>query len=101
MIKEHIDRIRNAILGKEIKGAIADGLEQAYNDAVDAGSVVAEVSIARGNYSSLGIRLDAEDETIAEIQEGISALKNDIILSSDETTKISDGQILIVYENVE
>lgn len=101
MIAEYIEKIRNAVLGKDVKGAIADGLEQAYNDAIESGNVAAEVSVARGGYASLDARLDAEDSTIVEVEGKVDALQGNIIIASEseaESVTLSDGQILVVYE---
>lgn len=96
MITGYIDKIKNAVLGKDVKSAIADGLEQAYNDAIDAGNSAAEVSVASGKYPSLGERINAEETSLQQLNDKIASLN--IVISNDESTTISAGQILVVYE---
>lgn len=95
MFTTYVEKIRNAILGKEVKAAIADGLECAYNDSMDNGNRALEVTIARGKYASLKDRLDAEDAAIQSLDAELNALG--IVVSTNENESITDGQILIVY----
>ncbi|MGN1314068.1 MAG: hypothetical protein ACI4VG_03530 [Lachnospiraceae bacterium] len=95
MISTYIEKIRTAILGKDVKSAIADGLECAYNDALNKGDIASEVALARGSYDSLGARLDAEDTLAQSISEAIEGFG--IVASTDENAEITEGQILVVY----
>ena len=99
MITELIQKIRTAVLGREVKEAIAGGLEQIYKDALTAGNTGVEVSLARGNYDSLADRLDAEDTAIQEANAAMTGLDGFKIVASttDDATSLSEGQILIVY----
>ena len=101
MISTYIEKIKTAILGKDVKAAIADGIEQSYKDAINSGNTAAEVQLARGAHQNLGSRLDSTDEAMLNLEEKIQALQNNIILatiSEAESVELADGQILIVYE---
>lgn len=103
MIQTYIDKIRNGVLAKEVRKAIANGLEQAYTDAAESGNAAAEVAQARGAYETLGTRLDAEDlltEQLVEDAETLSAqaaiLAQDIMVTETVPETIPDGQIVII-----
>lgn len=89
MITTFIEKIRNDIKGKDVKNAIADGIQTAYNDAVSSNSG-AEVALARGAHETLGQRLDALDTAIADLQASI-------IIATSEPDTLEEGQICIVY----
>lgn len=59
-ITEHLLKIRNAIFGREVRGAIADAIQQTYDDASANGNANMEVSMARGIYANLNQRLEAD-----------------------------------------
>lgn len=87
-IQEHLDKIKNAIFGKDVRQSIHDGLnkinqetestskkqeklERTFDDLIiDAGNSNAEVAAARNGFETLGKRLDGVDsqlDTIAVI----------------------------------
>ena len=88
-IQEHLDKIKNAIFGKDVRQSIHDGLnkinqetestskkqeklERTFDDLIiNAGNSNAEVAAARNGFETLGKRLDGVDsqlDTIAQYQ---------------------------------
>src|SRR5699024_799485 len=60
-IQEHLNKIRNAIYGREVRESIAKGIETAYDDASENGNANMEVKIARGTHPNLRSRLEEVD----------------------------------------
>src|SRR5690625_3361106 len=75
-INKELNQIKNAVYGKDVRQAIHDGIEKAYNDATSggAGDTNLEVVLARGNYDSLNKRLDASDSQLAQTESMINNL---------------------------
>lgn len=57
-IQKELDKIKNAIYGKDVRGAIHDGIKKAYDDASKEGNANMEVEMARGGYNTLNSRLN-------------------------------------------
>ena len=83
-IKTHLNNIKNAILGKDVRDSIHDAIEQCYTDASLNGNANMEVSSARGAYETLGKRLDDYSSQLEHI-ENVKANKDDIAQISDGT----------------
>lgn len=103
MLQTIIDKIRNSILAKEVREAIADGLEQAYTDAADSGNTAVEVAQARGAYGTLGARLDAENAQVEQLKADTGTLAAqaaqlalDIKVMENVPGTIPEGQIVII-----
>lgn len=62
-IQEHLNKIRNAIYGREVRESIAKGIETAYDDASKNGNANMEVRIARGTNPNLNTRLNKMEGT--------------------------------------
>ena len=60
-IQEHLNKIRNAIYGREVRESIAKGIETAYDDASEKDNANMEVKIARGTHPNLRSRLEEVD----------------------------------------
>lgn len=60
-IQEHLNKIRNAIKGSEVRESIAKGIETAYDDASEKDNANMEVKIARGTHPNLRSRLEEVD----------------------------------------
>ena len=57
-IQEHLDKIKNAIFGKDVRQAIHDSIKQCYDDAaVNHDNANMEVKLARGSHNTLNDRL--------------------------------------------
>ena len=65
-ITELVSKIRNAILGKDVRESIAASIEQCYEDASKNGNANMEVSEARGSFDTLSKRLNNSDDIKAD-----------------------------------
>ena len=62
-IGKYLDKIRNAVYGREVRESIAKGIETAYNDASEKhDNANMEVKLARGANPNLNTRLNKMDE---------------------------------------
>lgn len=76
-ITNKLNQIKNAIYGKEVRGAIHDAIKQVYDDAtVNHDNANMEVKMARGTHNTLNDRLDNVDEiqtqTNAQLSQSIN-----------------------------
>lgn len=62
-IQNELDKIKNAVYGKEVRGAIHDGIKKAYDDSAKNGNANMEVELARGKEKTLNDRLQNLDAT--------------------------------------
>ena len=94
-IQEHLNKIRNAIYGREVRESIAKGIETAYDDASENGNANMEVNIARGTHPNLRSRLeevdDKQQQTTAQLAERPTQAEVNVLLGN-----ISDGTPLFV-----
>lgn len=60
-IQNELNRIKHAIKGEEVRGAIHDGIKKAYDDASEKDNANMEVKIARGTHPNLRSRLEEVD----------------------------------------
>lgn len=65
-ISEELNKIKNAIYGREVRDAIHDGIKKTYDDASQGGNANMEVSLARGNFPTLSDRLNSVDSQLAD-----------------------------------
>lgn len=65
-IGELLNKIKTAVYGKEVRQAIHDSIKKAYDDASKNGNANMEVSLARGEYDTLGERITANESSLAE-----------------------------------
>lgn len=65
-ITEELQKIKNAIFGKDVRGAIHDAIKKTYDDAAKEGNANMEVSFARGFFNTLSERLNRSDEQLEE-----------------------------------
>jgi hypothetical protein len=85
-IQEHLNKIRNAIKGSEIRESIAKGIETAYDDASEKhDNANMEVKIARGTNPNLNTRLNKMDETDRRYAEKIDSNYNEITEQLSQT----------------
>jgi len=61
-ITEYLNKIKTAIYGKEVRGAMHDAIKQVYDDAAQSGNANMEVVLARGTEPNLNARLGKMDE---------------------------------------
>lgn len=75
-ITNKLNQIKNAIYGKEVRGAIHDAIKQVYDDAsVNHDNANMEVKLARGTHNTLNDRLDNVDEIQAQTNAQLSTVK--------------------------
>lgn len=99
-INSEIDDIRNKVYGKDVKNAIVTALEKVYSNTET--NVEMEVAGARGDYSTLGERLEQQEIDENNLLEKIMALSaNTLIVADTIPETLEDGQICIVYEDEE
>ena len=92
-ITNKLNQIKNAIYGKEVRGAIHDAIKQVYDDAtVNHDNANMEVKMARGTHNTLNDRLDNVDEIQAQTNAQLSHINDklevnikDYKLESDST----------------
>ena len=84
-ITNKLNQIKNAIYGKEVRGAIHDAIKQVYDDAsVNHDNANMEVKMARGTHNTLNDRLDNVDEIQAQTNAQLSEVKNKISITPDD-----------------
>lgn len=72
-ITNKLNQIKNAIYGKEVRGAIHDAIKQVYDDAtVNHDNANMEVKMARGTHNTLNDRLNKTDEIQAQTNARLS-----------------------------
>ena len=72
-ITNKLNQIKNAIYGKDVRGAIHDAIKQVYDDAsVNHDNANMEVKMARGTHNTLNDRLDNVDEIQAQTNAQLS-----------------------------
>lgn len=91
-ITNKLNQIKNAIYGKEVRGAIHDAIKECYEDAsVNHDNANMEVKLARGTHDTLNDRLVKSeqklDETNAQLSQKINVEKNRI----DSLTTLAEG----------
>ena len=74
-IQEHLNKIRNAIYGREVRESIAKGIETAYDDASEKDNANMEVKIARGTHPNLRSRLDETTTQLAQTESQVNSMK--------------------------
>lgn len=79
-ITNKLNQIKNAIYGKDVRGAIHDAIKQVYDDAsVNHDNANMEVKMARGTHNTLNDRLDNVDEIQAQTNAQLSRIRNSMI----------------------
>src|SRR5699024_7127011 len=89
-IQEHLNKIRNAVYGHEVRESIAKGIETAYDDASEKDNANMEVKIARGTNPNLNTRLNKMDETDRQNTEKIDSNYNEVTAQLAETAQELD-----------
>ena len=74
-ITNYLNKVKTAIYGKEVRGAIHDAIKQVYDDAsVEHDNANMEVKLARGTHNTLNDRLDNVDEIQAQTNAQLSQI---------------------------
>lgn len=84
-ITNKLNQIKNAIYGKDVRGAIHDAIKQVYDDAsVNHDNANMEVRMARGTHNTLNDRLDNVDEIQAQTNAQLSHVEKNILITPDD-----------------
>lgn len=76
-ITNYLNKIKTAVYGKDVRGAIHDAIKQVYDDAsVNHDNANMEVKMARGTHNTLNDRLDNVDEIQAQTNAQLSHVEN-------------------------
>lgn len=84
-ITNYLNKIKTAVYGRDVRGAIHDAIKECYDDAsVNHDNANMEVKMARGTHNTLNDRLDKSDEiqaqTNAQLSDNVQEI-NDIKLN--------------------
>lgn len=89
-ITNKLNQIKNAIYGKEVRGAIHDAIKQAYDDAtVNHDNANMEVKMARGTHNTLNDRLNKTDEIQAQTNAQLSKVEQ--FVTPEQFGGVGDG----------
>lgn len=110
-IGEYLEKIRNAVYGREVRESIAKGIETAYNDASEKhDNANMEVKLARGTHSNLNNRLKKMDEVDRETTTQLAHIDGKKIdknrgavtsadLSQEVKEQMTGGSVAVVGKN--
>lgn len=92
-ITNELNQIKNAIYGKEVRGAIHDAIKTCYDDAsTNYDNANMEVKLARGSHNTLNDRLNESDEKQNRNKSQLSIIEsNHLTLSVKDFGAIGDG----------
>ena len=100
-ITNELNQIKNAIYGKEIRGAIHDAIKECYDEAsVNHDNANMEVKMARGIHNTLNDRLVESEKKLDETNTQLSAAievekaRVDNILALPEGSSTGDAELL-------
>lgn len=107
-ITNKLNQIKNAIYGKEVRGAIHDAIKECYDDAsVNHDNANMEVKMARGTHNTLNDRLDNVDEIQAQtnaqlsqkINHGEGGVITNAMLSQEVKEAMTGGSVAVIGKN--
>ena len=79
-ITNYLNKIKTAVYGKEVRGAIHDAIKQVYDDAsVNHGNANMEVELARGTYNTLNDRLLYGEQAQKQADVKLSEVGNSLL----------------------
>lgn len=88
-ITNYLNKVKTAVYGKDVRGAIHDAIKQVYDDAsVNHDNANMEVKLARGTHNTLNDRLDNVDEIQAQTNAQLSDIN--FLPQSPLPTKIGE-----------
>ena len=102
-ITNYLNKIKTAVYGKDVRGAIHDAIKQVYDDAsVNHDNANMEVKMAPGTHNTLNDRLDNVDEIQAQTNAQLSRKVGDGTLASmsdlgqDVKENMTGGSVAVV-----
>lgn len=76
-ITNYLNKIKTAVYGKDVRGAIHDAIKQVYDDAsVNHDNANMEVKMARGTHNTLNDRLDKSEQKLDETNAQLSQIED-------------------------
>lgn len=85
-ITNYLNKIKTAVYGKDVRGAIHDAIKQVYDDAsVNHDNANMEVKMARGTHNTLNDRLDNVDEIQAQTNAQLSTKASEQALAVERS----------------
>ena len=91
-ISNHLNKIKNAVFGKDVRGAIHDAIKQCYDDAsINHDNANMEVKLARGTHDTLNDRLNNSDQKLTETNTQLSQNKKELDSRIDNIIALPDG----------
>ena len=94
-IKNHLNNIKNAMFGKDVRNSIHDAIKQCYDDAsVNNDNSNMEVKLARGVHNTLNDRLSESDKKQKELSSQLEhkANKSDLNLASSNISTLENSK---------
>ncbi|NQN86614.1 SGNH/GDSL hydrolase family protein [Streptococcus suis] len=110
-IDNHLKVIKEGVFGRDVRQAIHDGIQQAYDDATANGNANMEVARARGEFDNLAQHLssiNANANTANKLAQSLDATKLDKkgieqityeMLTQDVKEKLTGGSVAVVGQN--
>ena len=90
-ITNYLNKIKTAVYGRDVRGAIHDAIKECYDDAsVNHDNANMEVKMARGTHNTLNDRLDKYEQKLDETNAQLSADFSNILTKFNQT-KIFKG----------
>lgn len=91
-ITNYLNKIKTAVYGKDVRGAIHDAIKQVYDDAsVNHDNANMEVKMARGTHNTLNDRLDKSEQKLDETNAQLSMDKQELSNRIDNIIALPDG----------
>lgn len=72
-IDNYLKVIKEGVFGRDVRQAIHDGIEQAYDDATAEGNANMEVAKARGEFDNLSKRFENVTEQLGDVKESLTS----------------------------
>ena len=98
-IKTHLNNIKGALYGKDVRNSIHDAIEQCYTDASINGNANMEVTQARGTYETLGKRLDDHALQLAH-KANLNSIFNMGNMGQDIKEAMTGGSVAVIGNNM-
>ena len=78
-ITNHLNKIKTAVYGRDVRGAIHDAIKECYDDSsVNHDNANMEVKIARGTHATLNDRLDENEKQLDATNAQLSFVAEDV-----------------------
>lgn len=97
-----LNKIKTAIYGKDVRGAIHDAIKQVYDDAsVNHDNANMEVKMARGTHNTLNDRLENADEIQAQTNSQLAKIISSYQPKNDNSLNTNDKSVIGAINELE